>query len=161
MKKYCLIVWLICVGVSTQAQSISFFDLTNLINLTGGQAHNYLSMGKIFKSQYIEEKDGQEIERFRSVSNKVKQQYIAIGKSTTLANGTVLRTVTYDTTDPQHIVNLIAQARRAKLILKFQGADRFNNIYKFDNEFYDITMTISTTENKGQVVVKQKEFVGD
>jgi CO dehydrogenase/acetyl-CoA synthase epsilon subunit len=143
-----------------RAQSISFFDLTNLTNLTDGQAHTYLSLGNVFKQQYLQEINGKRIEHFRSISGKVKEQTITIGENAILSNGTILRTVTYQTSDPQHIVNLIAQARRAKLIIKFQGQDEQNNIYKFDNEFYLITMLISTTENKGSVVVTQKEFSG-
>jgi hypothetical protein len=160
MKQYLLAIFLFCLCTGTYAQSISFFDLTNLTNLTDGQAHTYLTLGNVFKHQYLEEKDGKKIEHFRTRSNKVKEQSVTIGENTKLSNGTVLRTVVYDTRDPQHIVNLIAQARRAKLILKFQGQDNDNNIYKFDNEFYFITMLISTTENKGRVVVTQKEFVG-
>ncbi|MFD0763693.1 hypothetical protein ACFQZI_02425 [Mucilaginibacter lutimaris] len=160
MKRFSLIILFISLFVGARAQSISFFDLTNLTNLSDGQAHTYLTLGNVFKHQYLEEKDGKKIEHFRSISPKVKLQSITIGENTKLSNGTVLRTVTYDTTDPQHIVNLIAQARRSKLVLKFQGQDQYNNIYKFDNEFYFITMTISTTENKGQVVINQKEFAG-
>lgn len=160
MKRYCLILLVLCCFSNARAQSISFFDLTNLTNLSDGQAHTYLTLGNVFKHQYLEEVDGKKIEHFRSRSNKVKEQSITIGENTKLSNGTILRTVTYDTRDPQHIVNLIAQARRAKMIMKFQGQDAYNNIYKFDNEFYLITMTISTTENKGSVVVTQKEFVG-
>jgi hypothetical protein len=160
MKRYCLILLVLCCFSNARAQSISFFDLTNLTNLSDGQAHTYLTLGNVFKHQYLEEIDGKKIEHFRSKSNKVKEQSITIGENTKLSNGTILRTVTYDTRDPQHIVNLIAQARRAKMIMKFQGQDAYNNIYKFDNEFYLITMTISTTENKGSVVVTQKEFVG-
>ena len=159
MKKYCLVVLLFCLCLKSYGQSISFFDLTNLTNLSDGQAHTYLTLGKVFKQQYIQEIDGKKIERFRSISNKVKEQSITIGENGKLSNGTILRTVTYDTADPRHIVNLIAQARRSKLIMKFQGQDAYNNIYKFDNDFYFITMTISATENKGQVVVTQKKFV--
>ena len=160
MKRYALIILFLSLGFGAQAQSISFFDLTNLTNLSDGQAHTYLTLGNIFKHQYLEEKDGKKLEHFRTKSTSVKEQRITIGENTKLSNGTILRTVTYDTTDPQHIVNLIAQARRSKLVMKFQGQDQYNNIYKFDNEFYVITMTISTTENKGQVVINQKEFVG-
>ncbi|MCO5935825.1 hypothetical protein NAF17_09740 [Mucilaginibacter sp. RB4R14] len=160
MKRSALIILLFSLCVGARAQSISFFDLTNLTNLSDGQAHTYLILGNVFKHYYLEEKDGKKIEHFRSKSTTVKEQSITIGENTTLSNGAILRTVTYDTTDPQHIVNLIAQARRSKLIMKFQGQDKYNNIYKFDNEFYFITMTISTTENRGQVVVHQKEFVG-
>ncbi|RYU90500.1 hypothetical protein EWM62_07525 [Mucilaginibacter terrigena] len=160
MKKYGLIILMFCICTSTYGQSISFFDLTNLTNLSDGQAHTYLTLGNTFKRQYLEEKDGKTIEHFRSISTKVKEQSIVIGEHVKLSNGTLLRTVKYDTRDPQHIVNLIAQARRAKLVMKFQGQDADNNIYKFDNEFYFITMLISTTENKGSVEVTQKEFVG-
>lgn len=160
MKRYCLLLAMLSFCSMVRAQSISFFDLTNLTNLTDGQAHTYLSLGNVFKHQYLQEVDGKKIEHFRSRSNKVKEQSITIGENTILSNGVILRTVTYDTRDPQHIVNLIAQARRAKLIMKFQGQDEQNNIYKFDNEFYFVTMLISTTENKGSVVVTQKEFAG-
>ncbi|QHS55701.1 hypothetical protein GWR56_09175 [Mucilaginibacter sp. 14171R-50] len=158
MKKYGLVILLFCICTGTYAQSISFFDLTNLTTLSDGQAHTYLTLSKAFKRQYLQEKDGKTIEHFRSVAKNVKEEGITIGDRVKLNNGTMLRTVTYDTRDPQHIVNLIAQARRAKMVMKFQGQDADNNIYKFDNEFYAITMLISTTENKGQVVVTQKEF---
>jgi hypothetical protein len=161
MKRYCLILFVFCCFNNARGQSISFFDLTNLTNLSDGQAHTYLTLGNVFKHQYLEEVNGKKIEHFRSKSDKVKEQSIIIGENTILSNGTILRTVTYDTRDPQHIVNLIAQARQAKLIMKFQGQDASNNIYKFDNEFYLITMLISTTENKGSVVVTQKEFAGN
>jgi hypothetical protein len=160
MKRNFLVLLMVCICTGLKAQSISFFDLTNLTNLTDGQAHTYLILGNVFKPEYIEEKDGKKIEHFRSKEPNVKEQTITIGQNTTFSNGTILRTVTYDTRDPQHIVNLIAQARRAKLIMKFQGQDANNNIYKFDNEFYNITMLISTTQNRGSVTVVQKEFLG-
>nr|WP_067059627.1 hypothetical protein [Mucilaginibacter sp. L294] len=160
MKRYCLLLAMLSLCSIVRAQSISFFDLTNLTNLTDGQAHTYLSLGNVFKHQYLQDVDGKKIEHFRTKSNQVKEQSITIGENTILSNGVILRTVTYDTRDPQHIVNLIAQARSAKLIMKFQGQDEQNNIYKFDNEFYFVTMLISTTENKGSVVITQKEFAG-
>ncbi|MFD0793321.1 hypothetical protein ACFQZX_06800 [Mucilaginibacter litoreus] len=160
MKKYIVFLALLFAGVNSYGQSISFFDLTNLTNLTDGQAHTYLTLGNVFKHQYIEESNGKTIEHFSSKSNKVAHQTITIGQNAILSNGTILRTVTYTTTDPQHIVNLISQARRAQLTMKFQGQDEQNNIYKFNNDFYDITMLISTTANKGSVEISQKEFVG-
>ena len=150
----------VCAGRHSFAQSISFFNLTNLTNLTDGQAHTYLSLGGIFKQDYVQQMNGKKIEYFKSKSPKVAPQTIMIGENEIQANGTILRTVRYTTQDPQHIVNLIAQAKRAKLVMKFQGQDQANNIYKFDNEFYNITMLISTNNNKGSVEVKQKEFIG-
>jgi hypothetical protein len=161
MKAYCLIILLFGCSANIYAQSISFSDLTNLTNLTNGEARNYLIGSNVFKHQYIQEQGDKTIELFRSKPSMVKEQTITIGENTKLSNGTVLRTVTYNTTAPRHIVNLIAQARRSKLALNFQGQDKYNSIYKFDDEFYFITITMSTTQNKGQVVVKQKEFVGN
>lgn len=161
MKKLLtIILLLLSAGVKLQAQSISFFDLTNLTNLSDGQAHTYLSLGGVFKQDYVQEINGKKIEFFKSRSVKAAPQTITIGENEITANRTVLRTVYYTTQDPQHIVNLIAQAKRAKLVMKFQGQDQSNNIYKFDNEFYNITMLISTNNNKGSVEVKQKEFIG-
>lgn len=160
MKKGIIAIIMLCVSAGLHAQSISFFDLTNLTNLSEGQAHTYLVLGGVFKHEYQEEINGKKLEHFRSKSNKVPPQTIIIGQNEIQANGTILRTVTYTTEDPQHIVNLIAQAKRSKLILKFQGQDQLNNIYKFDNEFYSIVMLISTSNNKGSVQVTQKEFIG-
>ncbi|OOQ60198.1 hypothetical protein [Mucilaginibacter pedocola] len=159
MKKYLFIVALFCLGASANAQSITFYDLTNLTNLSEGQARTYLVLGRVFKHQYIEEKNGMQIEHFRTISPSVAEQTVTIGESKTLGNGAVLRSVTYTTRSPKHMLNLIAQTRGSHLILKFQGADADNNIYVFDNDFYHVKMYISTTENKGSVVIEQKEYV--
>ena len=160
MKKNLLVLILLLASVSSYGQSISFFDLTNLTNLSDGEAHNYLTLGKVFKHQYLEEVNGKKIEHFRTISPQVKEQTITIGVKNVLNNGTVLRTITYTSRDPQHVVNMISQAKRGKLIMKFQGVDADNNIYVFDNDFYRVDMYISTTENKGMVKINQKEFVG-
>jgi hypothetical protein len=160
MRKYFFILMLICFGSNAWAQSISFFDLTNLSNLSNGEAHTYLVLGKVFKQQYLQEIRGKKIERFRSIVPNVKEQTVTIGDNIPLSDGKFLRRVSYTTQDPQHIVNLIAQAKRSRMVMKFQGTDASNNIYVFDNDFYHITMLISTTERKGSVEIKQKEFTG-
>ncbi|TSD63427.1 hypothetical protein FFF34_017710 [Inquilinus sp. KBS0705] len=160
MKKYFLLLLFFCLRLAANAQNISFFDLTNLTNLSDGEAHNYLTLGGNFKQLYIQEIDGNKIEHFKTLNPKVAEQTVTVGKNIKLANGTILRTVSYTTRDPQHVVNMIGQARRSRLIMKFQGMDATNNIYVFDNEFYHVSMYISTTENTASVEVKQKEFVG-
>ena len=160
MKRSLLSLILLFAGITTYGQSITFYDLTNLTNLSDGEAHNYLTLGKVFKHQYLEEVNGVKIEHFRTASPQAKEQTITIGAKNRLNNGTVLHTITYTTRDPQHIVNMIGQAKRAKLIMKFQGTDADNNIYIFDSDFYRVDMYISTTENKGMVKINQKEFIG-
>jgi len=160
MRKYFLILMLFCFGSNARAQSISFFDLTNLSNLSNSEAHTYLVLGKVFKQQYLQEINGNKIEQFRSIVPKVKEQTVTIGNNIPLPDGKFLRRVSYTTQDPQHIVNLIAQAKRSRMVMKFQGTDANNNIYVFDNDFYHVTMLISTTGSRGSVEVKQKEFTG-
>nr|WP_294941867.1 hypothetical protein [uncultured Mucilaginibacter sp.] len=160
MKRYLFILLLLCLGVSANAQSITFYDLSNLTNLTDGEAHTYLTLGRVFKHQYIEQVNGQQVEHFRSVNPNLKEQTIIIGVNKVLNSHTVLRSITYTSRDPQHIVNLVGQASR-RLTLQFQGADANNNIYVFDNDFYRVSMYISTTENKGSVQIDQKEYIGN
>ncbi len=63
---------MLCFCSIVQAQSISFFDLTNLTNLSIGQAHTYLTLGNVFKHQYLEEIDGKKIKVFgNGVSNDI------------------------------------------------------------------------------------------
>jgi hypothetical protein len=159
MKKYLFVIFLFCMRLNANAQSISFYDLTNLTNLSDGQAHTYLVLGRVFKHQYIEEKDGKKIEHFRSINPNVSEQTITIGVNTALSSGVILRSVTYTTRNPQHVLNLIAQAKSGRLTMKFQGSDVDNNIYVFDNDFYHVKMYISTSENKGSVVIEQKNFI--
>lgn len=159
MRKYLLILLLFGFGLAANAQSITFYDLTNLTNLSDSEAHTYLTLGKVFKHQYIEEVNGKRVEHFRSINPNVREQTVTIGVNTVLPSGGVLRTIKYTTRDPQHVVNLIAQAKRNKMLLRFQGTDANNNIYIFDNDFYHVSMYISTTVNKGMVQVDQKEFI--
>jgi hypothetical protein len=151
---------LFCFGSNSYAQSVSFFDLTNLSNLSNGEAHTYLILGKAFKQQYLQEIKGNKIERFHSIVPNSKEQTVTIGDNIPLPDGKFLRKVSYTTRDSLHILNLIAQAKKARMVMKLQASDANNNIYVFDNEFYHVTMLISTTENKGSVEVKQKEFTG-
>ncbi len=112
-----------------------------------------------YLSTDIEEKDGKKIEHFRSINPNVSEQTISIGVNTVLSSGVILRSVTYTTRNPQHVLNLIAQAKSGRLTMKFQGSDIDNNIYVFDNDFYHVKMYISTSENKGSVVIEQKDFI--
>jgi hypothetical protein len=160
MKKYLLILLLFCLCISARAQSISFFDLTNLTNLSDGEAHTYLTLGNVFKRDYIQELEGNKIEHFRTINLNVKEQTVTIGNNTRLANGNVLHNVTYTTSDVQHVVNMISQAKRTRMIMKFQGMDASNNIYIFDSEFYRVAMYISTVNKSGSVEVRQKDFAG-
>jgi len=85
---------------------------------------------------------------------------IIAGGYTKLYNGTLLRTVVYTSTDPQHIINMISQAKRYGLELKFRGADAYNNIYLYDNSFYHVSIYLRRDQSSGLVEIKQKEYLG-
>jgi hypothetical protein len=141
-------------------QSIKFNDLVYFTSLENGQVFNTLIQGKAFKQDVTVTENGQEIEAFKNIGTKPNTERIVVGKFTKLYDGTVLRTVNYTSTIPQNIINMIGQARRYGLDLKFRGADDSNNIYLFDNDFYHVSIYLRRDQTSGLIEIKQKEFLG-
>ena len=161
MKKYLFLVpALLFCSINAFGQSVSFNDLVYFANLTNQQVFNNLLEGNRFRQEYSMDVNGQELEYFRSIGKKANSEKIIIGGYTKLENGTVLRTVNYTSTDAQNIINMIAQAKRYGLTMKFRGADASNNIYLFDNAFYRVSIYLRRDEKSGLVEIKQKEFLG-
>ncbi len=160
MKKY-LFIALFCFGsVNLFAQSITVNDLTNLTTLANPEAHNYLVLSKGFKREYTHEVDGNTVERLNKLTADKKEESVDIGQAVKLSSGAILRTVTYKTSIPLHVFNLITQAKSAGIHMRFQGADVKNNIYQFDNDFFHIEMLIARDNTYGFVQIKQKEYLG-
>ncbi len=103
--------------------------------------------------------NGEAMEYFKNISNKPNTEKIIVGSYTKLYDGTLLRTVDYTSTDPQYIINMISQAKRNGLELKFRGADASNNIYLFDNSFYHVSIYLRRDQTSGLVEIKQKEYL--
>lgn len=160
MKKYLFLALLSFCCIDLFGQSITINDLTNLTNLSNGDAHNYLVLTKGFKRKYTQDVDGNTVENLNKIGIEHKEESVAIGVATKLSSGAILRTVAYKTATTKHIFNLITQAKSAGLPMRFQGADSVNNIYLFDNDFFHIVMLISRDNTSGFVEVKQKEYVG-
>lgn len=160
MKRALLIALLLFCSVAVFAQSITINDLANISNLSNAEAHNYLTLGKKFKRQYIQDVDGNSIEHLNKVGPDNKEETIVIGVGSKLSSGTILRTVTYATSTSQHIINLIGQAKHMGLIMKLHGSDAKNDIYLFDNDFFHIVIFLNHDNISGSVEVHQKEYLG-
>jgi len=161
MKKYLffLSALLLC-SLSMYGQSVKFNDLVYFASLTNGEVHNNLQQGNAFRQDYTEEINGQELEYFKNIKSKPNSENIIIGGYTKLYDGTILRTVDYTSTNPQNIINMISQAKRYGLDLKFRGADASNNIYLYDNSFYHVSVYLRRDQSSGLVEIKQKEYLG-
>lgn len=161
MKKYLffLPLMLLC-SLSMYGQSVKFNDLVYFASLTNGQVLNNLQQGSAFRQDYTEEVNGQELEYFKNINSKPNSENIIVGGYTKLYDGTILRTVDYTSTNAQNIINMISQAKRYGLDLKFRGADASNNIYLYDNSFYHVSIYLRRDQTSGLVEIKQKEYLG-
>ena len=161
MNKYLLLLPLFLSAiVSTYGQSIKFNDLVYFTSLSNGQIHDNLLQGKYFRQDYTMEVKGQEIEAFKRMGGKPALEKITVGYFTKLFNGTVLRTVSYTSTDPQYILSMVSQAKYYGLELRFRGADDYNNIYLYDNNFYHVSIYLRRDQSSGLVEIKQVEYLG-
>jgi len=160
MKKALLVVLFLFCGTAMFAQSITINDLANVANLSNAEAHNYLTLGKKFKRQYIQEVDGHQIEHLNRIGPDNKEETIVIGMGDRLSSGAVLRTVNYTSVTSQHILNLIGQAKHMGLIQKLHGSDAKNDIFFFDNDFFHIVIFLNHDNISGSVEIHQKEYLG-
>jgi len=160
MKRILLVALLLFCGAGLFAQSVTVNDLANISNLSNAEAHNYLTLGKKFKRQYIQDTNGNSIEHLNKIGPDNKEETVVIGVGSKLSSGAVLRTVTYTTSTSQHIINLIGQAKHMGLKMSLQGADAKNDIYIFDNDFFHIVIFLNHDNVSGSVEVHQKEYLG-
>lgn len=161
MKKYLffLPLSLLC-SLCVSAQSVKFSDLVYFTSLTNRQVYDNLVQGVAFRQEFSIDVDGQEIEHFKSINNKNASETIVVGKYSKLYDHTILRTISYTSSNAQDILNMLVQAKRYGLELKFRGADNNNNIYLFDNNFYHASIYLARDQKSGFVEIKQKEYLG-
>jgi hypothetical protein len=161
MKKYLfLLPCLLLSALSMRAQNIKFNDLVYFTSLTNRQVFDNLLQGNAFRQESTTDVNGHDIEVFKSMGPKPDLEKIIVGNFVKLYDGTVLRTVNYTSTKPQNIINMIGQAKRYGLELKFRGADDANNIYLFDSNFYHVSIYLRRDQTSGLIEIKQKEYLG-
>ena len=162
MKRYLfLLTFAFFCSINIYGQSIKFEDLVYLTGLANGDVYNTLMDGNKFKQDYSIMINGHEIEYFKRISAKPDTEKIEVGNFVKLYDGSVLRTLHYTSTQAQDIINMISQAKRYGLKIKFQGADNSNNIYLFDNDYYQISIYLRRDQKSGLVEIKQKEYLGE
>jgi len=146
-------------GLTMYGQSVKFSDLIYFTSLNSREVYDILRQGKAFRQDYLEDVNGQELEYFKNINAKPNSEKIVVGHFTKLYNGTILRTVTYTSTESKNIISMISQAKRYGLELKFQGVDPYNNIYLFDSSFYHVSIYLRRDQASGLVEIKQREYL--
>lgn len=159
MKKYLFIILLCVCCVRVHGQSMNMVNLVNLCNLKNKEAGETLLATKLFKLQYgVDGLNGFVIEHYQTLD---KKETVIIGDGFKMANGDVLRTVSYVTDVPQNVVNLVAQSKTSNLKMTFTGADKTDNIYIYDNFLYHVVMKIAINNSKATVDVAQKVAIAN
>jgi len=156
MNKYLLILLLFFGSATTYGQSISLMDLANLTSLKAEQIDNYFIAGKVFKLQMGEDVNGFLVKHYQA-GKASKSETVLTGAGFKVASGVVLYTVSYVTSDPQNIINLINQTKGIGLKLTFQGADQTKNIYIYDSYLYHVIFKLSFNQTTGSVDISQKQ----
>lgn len=160
MKKY--LFWLLLLSSGfTYGQSVTFNDLTNLAHLTNQEAYDYLTQSKAFARDYnMKNAKGIVMEGYKRVTPGYKWETVMVGDGTKKDNNDLLRNVYYTSNNKQHILGLVNQATKAGLQLTFKGLDADKNIYIFDNELYNVNISLNIYNGSGAVLVKQKDVAG-
>jgi hypothetical protein len=159
MKKLLIISFLCFCTVCTRAQSISLYDLTNLVNVDINGADNVLTSGKPFKLQYLQDVNGFTLRHYQGTTPDSKAETIIVGDGVKTQSAAVLQSVTYTSTNIKYVLLLLKQAKTSGLNKIFEGVDAYNNIYIFDNYLYNIHIFLKNDNSEGTIKVLQKDFV--
>jgi len=157
MKKLFTILFLVFSVAAVRAQSLSLTDITNLATLDLPEANVFLTQGKPFVEVFQQKVKDNNLIHYRSIASK--SEIIVIGDGFKSEAGTFLHVVNYTTTQRKYLLNLIAQAQNAGLAKNFEGTDRYNSIYVFDNYLYTVRIFLKNGSTTGTVEVKQRDFV--
>lgn len=156
MKRYLLTLIVFVCGTQVYGQSITLLNLINLTSLNNVQAGTTLTANKVWAMQYGEELSGFVVEHYQSTAQPVKKETIILGNGFKTASGSVLHTVSYVSPTIQDVINLVAQTKTASLVKFFQGSDKKDNIYIYDNFLYHVIVRLSIDNSKGVIDITQK-----
>jgi hypothetical protein len=156
MKK-CLLTVIILVCVTRlHAQSITLLNLINLTSLNNAQAGTTLTNNKVWAMQYGEELNGFVVEHYKTTEQPVKKETIILGAGFKTATGAVLHTVSYVSPTIKDAINLVGQTKTAGLTMFFQGSDKKDNIYIYENFLYHVVVRLAIDNSKGVIDITQK-----
>lgn len=161
MKKYLFTLLVIICCTHTYGQSITLINLINLTSLNNQQAGDNLTSAKTWHLQYGEELNGFVVEHYQTTAPQDKIETIIIGTGFKTASGSVLRTVSYVCPNVQNVINMVAQTKTSGLTMFFQGSDKLDNIYIYDNFLYHMVVRLSIGNNKATIDISQKQVFAE
>lgn len=161
MKKYLVITLLLFFSVCLRAQTITFPDMADMVNLSIEQVDNILINTGKFKLNSKEEVNGQIIIKYQTMNkNKqvIKGETVVTGAYRTAGDGNKLRTITYMSVYPEYIENLMKQILKFGYRTTFKGADQQRKIYIYDNALNHVTVTFKADHSMNSVEIRQKDI---
>ena len=159
-KSFLLFTSMVVFSSGIYSQSVKFSDLIYYTNITSRQVYNTLLASNLFAEESINVANGQPIDHFTKIGKNANSEKIVAGKFVKLADGTILRTVEYTSSNARNILSMISQAKSYGLGLRFRGADPSNNIYLYDNDFYNVSIYLRRDQSSGFLEIKQKLYRG-
>ena len=118
---FLLLPLIIVFNADIHAQSVKFSDLVYYCNITSRQVYNTLLATNLFAEENIYVVNGQPIDHFTKIGKNANSEKIIVGKFVKMADGTILRTIDYSSTNARNILSMISQAKGYGLGLRFRG----------------------------------------
>jgi len=160
MKKYLAVAILLFCFANSRAQTLSFADFGDLVNLTLPQVENILIQTGKFKINDKQEEYGQVVTYFQTMDKDkkpVKGETLIAGGYRNAADGIKLRTVTYQTIYPEYVENLQKQILKFGYKLTFKGQDQIHRMFVYDNNINHITVQFDLDHKSNAIIIRQKE----
>jgi len=143
-------------NLKVNGQSITFNDLVYYSGMQTRQIYDTFMKGNAFRQNYTTEVDGQTLTYFKSIANKTATEQVIAGHEDKTGDAKILKSIEYTSTDPDNILNMLAQAKKYGLVQRFRGADADNNIYLLDNDYYHVVIHLRRDQKSGTVEIFQK-----
>jgi hypothetical protein len=157
MKRYLFAILLACISSFSYAQSLTFDELQKMTNLTNDQVHNFLIISKGFKSLGKQMHFGRSFEAFESIRPDPKiKETVLLGVAGEMPSGNIGRQVFYYSARMRDIDAILKQARRSSMTMIFDGSDKQQNIYHFNNTLFMAIISVGLNKSYGSVQLEEK-----
>ena len=157
MRRYLFAILLACISSLSYAQSLSFEELQKMTNLTNDQVHNFLIISKGFKSLGKQTHFGRSFEAFESTRPDPKlKETVLLGVAGEMPSGNIGRQVFYYSARMKDIDAILKQARQSSMTMIFDGSDKQQNIYHFNNTLFMAIISVALNKSYGSVQLEEK-----
>jgi len=157
MRRYLFAILLACISSLSYAQSLTFEELQKMTNLTNDQVHNFLIISKGFKSLGKQIHFGRSFEAFESTRPDPKlKETVLLGVAGEMPSGNIGRQVFYYSARMKDIDAILKQARQSSMTMIFDGSDKQQNIYHFNNTLFMAIISVGLNKSYGSVQLEEK-----